>query len=128
MGYWKLIGVYDAETTTYSAFAGTNGASPYTPTSDGTIKILRAMESSQAVTTVMTHAQFKLTCDLWKPNSIEVGALGSGLHTAPRGKPTVIDWLVNLPIKSGVPVTLEGRISSAYTNVTTEWALYAYIE
>jgi len=128
MGYWLLVGVYDAETTTYSAFAGTNGTSPFTPTQNGTIKNIRILESSQAVTTVMTHAQFKFTCALWKPNSVEFGALGGGLHTAPRPVPVAMDYVCNLSIQAGVPVTLEGRISSAYTNVTTEWAVYAYIE
>ena len=128
MGHWEMIGVYDAETTTYSAFAGTNGASPFTPTANGRIKAFRVVESSQAVTTVMTHAQFKFTCKGWTPNSVEIGAVGSGLHTAPRGPPTIVDWVTDLPINAGVPIVLEGRISSAYTNVTTEWAVYAYIE
>lgn len=128
MGHWELMGVYDAETTTYSAFAGTNGTSPYTPTDNGVLKAIRILESSQAVTSVMTHAQFKFTCKKWKPDSIEFGALGSGLHTAPRGAPTVIDWVTNQPLIAGVPVVMEGRISSAYTNVTTEWIVYGYIE
>lgn len=130
MGYWKLMGVYDAETTTYSALAGTNGTSPFTPTQDGVLKAIRVVESSQAVTSVITHAQFKFTCDTFKPNSLEFGFVGSGLHTAPRAQPNDMLWTFGngQQVKAGTPITMEGRVSSAYTNVTVEIAIYGYFE
>lgn len=39
--YWKLLGEYDAESTTYTAFAGGAGASPYTPTKTAKLLGLR---------------------------------------------------------------------------------------
>ena len=62
--YWKLLGEYDAESTSYAAVAGTiSGAkSPYTPSENGRLIGLRAQPSMVAVTSVMTHVQWKLTC------------------------------------------------------------------
>jgi hypothetical protein len=124
--YWKLLGEYDAETTAYSALLGTiSGAkSPYTPTEDARLVGLKVCESTVAVTTVLTGVQLKLTCSTFKPNSIEVGVVGTGLHTAPKGYMKVEEWVVDQPVKAGVPITIEGRCIGAYAAVTVEVFLW----
>ena len=124
--YWKLIGQYNSETTAYTALAGTFGASPYTPTRDARLIALRVIVSNEDATTLVEGQQFKLTCDTFVPDSIEVGALGNGLHTAPAF-PASMDWPVDQMVKAGVPITIEGRNITAETLVGVEtniWALF----
>jgi len=128
--YWKLMAEYCGETTTYAPVtATTSGASsPYKPDRDAHLIGLRVMESSQAVTTVATAVQFRLTSSSFKPESIEVGLVAAGLHTAPRAPPAIQDWTVDQYVKSGVDVTIEARVTSAYANVTNEVLLYGLFE
>jgi len=128
--YWKLLAEDDDETTGYTAATGTTSgaSSPYTPTEDARLIGLRVMESSIAVTTICTALQWKLTCDTFKPNSIEVGLNGSTLHTAPTGPLNSMDWAVDQPVKAGVPITIEARVIGADTNVTIEHYLWGLFE
>lgn len=128
--YWKLLAEDDAETTSYSAATGTTSgaSSPYTPKRDARLIGLRVMESSVAATTVMTAAQWKLTCDTFSPNSIECGLNGSALHTAPISRLQWMDWVVDQRVKAGVPITIECRIIGAMTNVTVEHYLWGLFE
>lgn len=128
--YWKLLGEYNGEATTYAAVLGTiSGAqSPYTPTEDGKLVGLRATNGQVAVTTVMSQVQWKLTCSTFKPNSIEVGSVGEGLGTAPKAASPPIDWVVDQPVRAGVPITIEARNISAYAAVTVETYLWGYFE
>lgn len=130
-GYWKLLGEYDAETTTFSAFAGGGGASPYTPRKSGTLKGLRVVVNRSAASSLINHVEFRLTCDTFDPNSVECGGQGSGLQTAPAlqsGMTAITDWVINQPVNAGVPITLEGRNITADTPVTVSALLYGYFE
>lgn len=125
--YWKLLGQYDAETTTYSEFAVSGMASPYTPIEKATLVGLRAVVNRSAASSLINHVQFKLTSATFKPNSIECGVQGSGLQTAPAlqsGDTAKIDWEVSQPVDAGVPITLEGRNVTADTPVTVSVVLY----
>lgn len=128
--YWKLLGQYDAETTTYSEFAVSGMASPFTPPEKARLKGLRAVVNRSAATSLINHIQFKLTCTTFKPNSIEVGCQGSGLQTAPTGvggNSAVLDWEVDQPVEP-VPITLEGRCVTADTPVTVSALLYGLFD
>lgn len=122
--YWKLIGFYDAETKTYSACAGSYQTSPYTPSEGAKLIGIRVVCLNAAATSLIEGLQFKLTCATFKPNSIEVGGLGSGLHTAPAFPAPIIDWAVDQPVSAGVPITVEGRNTTAETPVTVEVQLW----
>ena len=127
--YWRLLGEYDAESTTYAAVLGTTSgaASPYTPTEDAHLVALRTQISMVAVTSVMTHIQFRLTSSTFKPNTIEVYAQGPGLMTAPCPVPPHTDFLVDQNVKAGVPITIEARTAGSYASVTVEafiWGLF----
>jgi len=127
MKYWKLLGQYDAETTTYSEFAVSGMASPYSPVENARLVGLRAIINRSAATSLINHVGFKLTCATFTPNSIEVGGQGSGLQTAPAfqsGDDSKLDWEVDQPVQAGVPITLEGRNITADTPITVSALLY----
>lgn len=131
MKYWRLLGQYDAETTTYSAFAASGFTSPYTPDENARLKGLRAVVNRSAATSLINHIQFRLTCNTFKPNSIECGVQGSGLQTAPAlqsGDAAKADWEVDQQVMAGVPITLEGRNVTADTPVTVSALLYGLFD
>lgn len=115
--YWRLLGDYNAESTTYSACAGASQTSPYTPDENATLVGLRPVVVADAATTLTEGVQFKLTCTSFKPNSIEVMGFGSGLDTVPALRVMPLDYSVNQPVKAGVPVTVEARNITADTPV-----------
>lgn len=128
--YWRMLGQYDAETTTYGSFAGTP-ASPYTPDEDSRLLALRTVVNRSAATSLINHVQIRLTCNTFKPNSIEIGAQGSGLQTAPAlqsGETATTDWQVDQMVKAGVPITLEGRNVTADTPVTVSVLVYGLFQ
>lgn len=123
--FWRLIGEYNAETTTFSECAGTAQTSPYTPDFSGTLVGFRAIVGGGAATSLVNHIQFRLTCTKWQPNEVHVAAQGSGLQTAPAVKcGEVLDFGVNLPIQVSVPIKVEGRNVNAETPVTVDVMLY----
>ena len=131
MTYELLMGEYDAETKTWSAFAGTVSgmASPFTPPNDGTLVGLRVIINSDAATTLIEHVQIRLTCAKFTPNCIEIAGQGNGLQTVPtqiHGE--TIDWPVNQPVQAGVPIALEGRNITADTPVGVSVLVYGIFE
>lgn len=130
MRVWRLLAEYDAETTTYSEAAGSAQTSPYTPDFSGRLVALRTLVGGGAATSLVQHIQFRLTCTTFRPNVIHCGAQGAGLQTAPAvSMGPVIDWPVDQPVQSGVPITIEGRNEAgAETPVTVEAFLYGLFE
>lgn len=126
-GYWELIGHYDAETATYSAFAGSFGTSPYTPSQSGTIKALRVQAAATAATSLFEGVQVKLTCKTFDPQSIECGLVGGGLRTATAPNSPSEDWVCNQSVQAGVPITMEAR-NIAGTPVTVNVFVWAYFD
>lgn len=119
--FWRLIGHYNGESQTFEALAGTFQTSPYTPDVDGELVGLRLTLGGEAATSLVEGVQIRLTCTAWKPNTIHIAGMGNGLRTVPtsgqQGAP--IDFEVKQPVKSGVPITLEGRHNVA-TAVTAQ--------
>ncbi len=125
--YWKLLGEYDAESTTYTEFAGGAGASPYTPKENAKLIGLRTLVAADAATTLTEGLAFRLTCDTFKPNAIECGAAAAGIRTAPAFPIAPTDFEVDQPVQAGVPVVLEGKNVTADTPVgvsATLWGLF----
>ena len=117
--WWEVLGEYDAETTTYSAFAGGAGSSPYTPKVNARLIGVRTMVGDDAATSLVNHGQIKLTCATFKPqSSIEFLFQGTGLRTVPAFMQMPIDHVVDQEVRAGVPITLEGRNLTADTPVT----------
>lgn len=121
---WRLLAEYDSETTTYTSCAGPKGSSPYTPDFTGTLIGLRSIVNRSAATSLINAVQFRLSCTTFKPNSIEVGAQGTGLQTAPAFQQQGHDWDTLQPVEAGVPITIEGRNNTVDTPVTVSVMLY----
>lgn len=127
MRLWRLLGHYDAETTTYSACAGALQASPYTPDFSGRLVGLRTIAGRQAATSLTNQVQVRLTCTTFRPNAIECQAQGSGLATAPARQVPPIDWSVDQPVQSGVPIHVEARCEGD-THVTNSVQIWGCFE
>lgn len=123
---WKCLADYNAETTTYSAAAGTI-ASPFTPDFNGKLLALRTISNRDAATTLANHIEWRLTCTLFT-TEVNVGSQNSGLQTAPALQAPPMDWPVDLPIKAGVGITIEARNITADTPVTVREILYGLFE
>jgi len=123
---------YDAESTSWSSPTGVGGSTingSYTPQADGNLIGLRVVVNRDAATSLTNHVQFKLTCPLWGSRSCIVGGQGTGLQTAPAlmgGDGSKLDYEVDLPVKSGVPITITARDVTADTPVTNSVLLYGF--
>jgi len=115
--YWRCISHYNAETQAYSACAGTFQASPFTPDVSGRLLAVRLLEGQEAATSLACDIQIRLSCAIWKPNTMDVVLNGSGLKTVPVAHQSMVDYPVNQPVQAGVPITVEGRNATA-TGVT----------
>lgn len=123
-----LLGEYDSETTAFTALAGGGGASPYSPTVNGTITELRVVIGMGAATCLINHVEFRLKCSTFQGLDTEVGATGQGLATAPAFMTAGQKYDVSLPIQAGVPITIEARNITADTPVGVQVFLYATIK
>jgi hypothetical protein len=115
--YTRVIGHYDAETQAYSACAGTFQTSPFTPDVGGRLIGIRVLEGQEAATSLTCDIQIRLSCAIWKPNTMDVAINGSGLMTAPIAHLSDVTFTVDQPVQAGVPITVEGRNNTA-TGVT----------
>lgn len=127
MKWWRLIGEYDAESTTFSACAGVV-TSPYTPDVSGRLTGLRAIINRAAATSLINHVQFRLSCTTFNPNVLEVGGQGAGIQTALVAETGPIDYDIDQPVQAGVPITVEARNVTADTPVTVQAELYGRFE
>lgn len=121
--YWKILGHYTGESQNFEALAGVFQASPYQPDEDARLIGLRVIPGGEAATSLVEQFQFRLTSTTFKPNTIHVGGSGSGLRTVPAVAQPAYDFEVDQPVKSGVPITIEGRHAVA-TAVTANIVLY----
>lgn len=128
--WWEAIAEYDAETKTWSACVGTVSgySSPWTPKKSARCTKLRVIINADAATTLAQHVQFRLKYSEW-PVDIIVAGQGVGLQTVPtQARAEPIDWEVDLGIKAGVPMEIEGRNVTADTPVGVSALLYALME
>ena len=120
---WRLMGEYDAETSTYSACVGTSQTSPYTPDFTGRLVGVRTQVSAEAATSLVQFVQIRMTCTTFRPNSIEFFAQGNGLQTVPATSQDHKDFTCDQPVQAGVPITVEGRCNTG-TDVTNHTYIF----
>ncbi len=125
--YWRIIGHYNGEATAYEALAGTFQASPYTPDEDARLINIRTVVNAEAATSLVEGGQIRLSCTTFKPNAMHVGFSGTGLQTVPCASQGYLDFPCDQPVKSGVPITLEGRHAVA-TAVTANVIVYGLFQ
>lgn len=127
MRFWRTIGHYNAETQAYSAVAGTFAAGNFSPDVSGRIVGIRLLEGQEAATSLACGVQIRLSCALWKPNTMDVCINCGGLKTVPVGFQQIIDYPVDEPVQAGVPITIEGR-NDVGTAVTVSVIVEAQFE
>lgn len=128
--WWEPIAEYDAETKTWSPCVGTTSgySSPWTPKKSARITKLRVIVNADAATSLTEHVQLRLKYSEW-PVDIIVAGQGNGLQTVPSQHPAKPqDWEVDLGVKAGVPMEIEGRNVTADTPVGVTVLLYALME
>jgi hypothetical protein len=115
--FWRLIGEMVETATTYGAVAGAGAPSPYVPDVDANLVGIRVLPGRQTASSLINNVQIRMTCTTFQPNTLHVGASGSGLQTAPAQEPGPIDFDCFESVKAGVPITIEGR--NLYANAVT---------
>jgi len=123
---WRLMGHYNAETQAYSACAGSLQTSPFTPDFNGRLVGVRTQVSGEAATSLVEHVQIKMTCNTFRPGSIEFYGQGAGLQTAPAFPQNPNDFAVDQAVQAGVPIAVEARndVATAVTNSTFIYGLF----
>ena len=127
MKYTRTIGHYNAITQAFSACAGALQTSPFTPDISGTLVGVRLLEGQQAATSLQTDIQIRISCAIWKPNTLDMMINGCGLKTVPVSGQAQVDYSVQQPVQAGVPITVEGRNSMA-TGVTPSVTIVGFFE
>lgn len=127
MKYWRTIGHYNAETQAYSACAGAFQTSPFTPDIGGRLIGVRVLEGQEAATSLTCDVQIRLSCALWRPNTMDMVINGGGLKTVPVAFQADVQYPVDQPVQAGVPITIEGRNATA-TGVTVSVVVMGLFE
>lgn len=125
--YWDLICEYVGEDTTLTDVTGGAEASPYSPSANGRLIGLRVITGRQAVTSLINHVNFELTCTAWTPNALRVGATGTGLQTAPAFQAEPVDYVVDQPVNTGTQIKIKAMCIGD-TAVTNSTFLYGKFE
>lgn len=109
MKYWRVIGHYTGEATTFEALAGAFQASPYTHDEKARLVGIRLLQADEAATSLVEGYQVRISSTTFKPNTIHVCGTGRGLGTAPAFPVPPIDYDIDQPVDVGVPITIEAR-------------------
>src|SRR5450756_729834 len=115
--FWRLLGEMVETATTYGPVAGAAQTSPYTPDIDAQLVGVRLITGRQTASSLTNDYQIQMTSTTFSPNVMHFCSVGSGLQTAPAVVANQIDYDVNQPVKSGVPITILGR--NTYANAVT---------
>lgn len=117
MKFWRLLGEMVETGTAYAPVAGAAAPSPYQPDIDARLIGIRVITSRQTASSLTNGQQIKVTCTTFTPNVIHVATSGTGLQTAPAFLANQMDYDMDEPVKSGVPIVIEGR--NTYANAVT---------
>lgn len=123
MIYSDIIGTYDGEDTTFTEITG----SPYSPKVSGRLVQVKAYWSQTAATSVMAALTFKLTSSKWGV-PLHVTIQGSGIATAPAVPPIPGVQNCDLPVETGVQLTVEARHEAGITPITSNGTLIGVFE
>ena len=119
--HWEEIATFTGVGTTYAACTG----SPYTPNVNGRLRAIKLAASGQAATSLLEGLDVKITAPGWGVD-LTVGAGGGGLRTAPAVPVAVAEFEVDLPVKTGVALTIQAKWN--VTAVTPNVSVFAAFE
>ena len=129
MVYVDFMGEYNAETTTFTALSGTDiTAGKYSPLKEGMLKRIRLILGRDGATSLINHVQIRAKCVTFGGVDVTVGITGGGLATAPAVQPPSEEFAVDLPVKPGSSISLEGRNVTADTPVGVSCLVFGIFE
>ena len=107
------MGTSTSVATTWTPVTG----SPYSPLKSGRLIQLRLLAAQTAATSAIALAHVKLECPLWGLPVI-ASVIGSGLLTAPADN--IVPMILNcdVPVATGVPITVSVQHSAGIVAVT----------
>ena len=108
------LGVSIVTGTTWTAVTG----SPYMPQADARLRKIILALSGDAATSLIERFDLRLKCKTFGGVDEVISVDGGGIHTATR-MPVNIELDVDLPVKAGVPITIEAKnnITSVTPNI-----------
>jgi len=123
--YAEEMSLHTGEETDWTAATTTPS---YSPKTDGRLIQIKLFYGQTAVTSVITTASARLQCPLWGVDA-QVSLTGSGLQTAPPFPVAPGVQNVDLPVKTGVPITVSFKhLVGALTPVTSNLKLVGVFE
>jgi len=123
MIFSEELGTSDTENTTFTAMTG----SPYTPPVNGRLIQVKLYWSQTAATSILSAATARLESPIWGV-PLEVTIQGAGIVTAPAFPPIPGIQNCDLPVKTGVKITLSVKHEAGVTAVTSNLKLVGVFE
>lgn len=102
-----------------SAAAGT-----FIPPHDGRLLKVIVMWSGEAVTSLMEQVRVELTCNIWSPNTIEMGLVGANIRTAPAFPIPPAEYVVDQPVRTNQEIQGQYAYDNAATPVTSDLLVF----
>ena len=123
--------VYSVEMATYIGAGKTYVAmtgSPFAPLTNGRLVQLKLILYGSAVTALIEGVTILAECPAWGGVPVTISGAGARLRTAPAFPIEVIVQNCDVPIKTGVNITLQIKNVTADTPVTVEATLIGVFE
>lgn len=127
MAIWTdLMGTSVSVTT--AAYVAMTG-SPYAPLKDARLRKIILKAGGDAATSLIDGVvRVRLSCPTFSGVNTFVSMATGGIRTAPVGVKLEAEQVVDLPVKTGTPVTVEIFQNTAGTPVTPRFELYGVFE
>lgn len=119
MGYSSSV-----VTGSYVAMTG----SPYSPKAAGTLRKLKLYAAGDAVTSLIEDIMVRVRSASFGGVDAFVCTTGANIRTAPAFPIPVGETVCDLPVKAGVPITLETLQRTGATPVTPQYKVIGVFE
>lgn len=121
--YQDELGQSSSVATTYAAITG----SPYSPKTNGRLVQIKLMLGGDAVTSLIENVIVKLGCPLWGVDCYCM-ATGGNIRTAAAFPIPIGVTNCDLPVKTGVDITVELINDTGATPVTPQYVVMGVFE
>lgn len=121
--YSDEMGLSVSVATTLTAMTG----SPYSPLASGRLIQVKLNGSGDAATALIENVTVKLSCPKWGVD-LFVAIAGAGIRTAPAFPIPIGVQNCDLPVETGVNITLEVKNETGDTPVTPRYQLIGVFE
>jgi len=118
------MGTYIGASKTYVAMTG----SPFAPLTNGRLVQLKMIVYGSAVTALIEGLTVLAECPAWGGVPVTISGAGAGIRTAPAFPVPVVVQNCDVPVKTGVNITLKIKNVTADTPVTVEATIIGVFE